>query len=169
MATIIINVSKYVILLLMVLYTLSCFTIMKQVSEEEIRMMVDVGSEKGVIDETEKEFIQNVFEFDDTDIGEFVTHRTELSVLWLEDSLEDWEKEIHETRHSLYPICDETVDKIVGVLDVKDYFRLQDNSKKSILENAVRPVEFVPESIKADVLFRKMKQSHKVPVGYRME
>lgn len=131
----------------------------EQVSEEEIRMMVDVGSEKGVIDESEKEFIQNIFEFDDIEVDEFATHRTDMSVLWMEDDVEDWEQEIHGSRHSLYPICDETVDNITGVLDVKDYFRLKDRTKKSILENAVRPAEFVPESIKADVLFRKMKQT----------
>ena len=54
------------------------------VSEEEIRMMVDVGSQKGTIDHEEKQFIQNVFEFDDLTAGEIATHRTDLTILWLE-------------------------------------------------------------------------------------
>lgn len=129
------------------------------VSEEEIRMMVDAGSEKGVIDPEEKEMIQNVFEFDDLPVSEFATHRTDISLLWLEESIEEWTKTIHETRHSLYPICDETVDHVIGVLNAKDYFRLEPKTKENILENAVKPAYFVPETICADVLFRQMKKS----------
>ena len=130
------------------------------VSEEEIRMMVDVGSEKGVIDQDEKEMIQNVFEFDDLTVDEFATHRTDISLLWLEESVEEWGKTIHETRHSLYPICDETVDQVIGILNAKDYFRLEPKTKENILENAVKPAYFVPETVCADVLFRQMKKSH---------
>ena len=130
------------------------------VSEEEIRMMVDVGSEKGVIDQDEKEMIQNVFEFDDLTVDEFATHRTDISLLWLEESIEEWGKTIHDTRHSLYPICDETVDQVIGILNAKDYFRLEPKTKENILENAVKPAYFVPETVCADVLFRQMKKSH---------
>lgn len=129
------------------------------VSEEEIRMMVDAGSEKGVIDPEEKEMIQNVFEFDDLPVSEFATHRTDISLLWLEESIDEWTKTIHETRHSLYPICDETVDHVIGVLNAKDYFRLEPKTKENILGNAVKPAYFVPETICADVLFRQMKKS----------
>lgn len=129
------------------------------VSEEEIRMMVDVGSEKGVIDQDEKEMIQNVFEFDDLTVDEFATHRTDISLLWLEESVEEWAKTIHETRHSLYPICDETVDRVIGILNAKDYFRLEPKTKENILENAVKPAYFVPETVCADVLFRQMKKT----------
>jgi len=129
------------------------------VSEEDIRMMVDVGSEKGAIDNAEKEFIQNVFEFDDLTVDEIAVHRTEVSLLWMEESVEEWNKTIHGSRHTMYPICDETVDNIVGILNAKDYFRLADKSKENILKNAVTPAYFVPESIKADVLFKNMKDS----------
>lgn len=129
------------------------------VSEEDIRMMVDAGSEKGAIDSTEKEFIQNVFEFDDLPVEEIAVHRTEVSLLWMEESVEEWNKTINGSRHTMYPVCDETVDNIVGILNAKDYFRLTDKSKENILKNAVTPAYFVPESIKADVLFRNMKDS----------
>lgn len=129
------------------------------VSEEDIRMMVDAGSEKGAIDSTEKEFIQNVFEFDDLAVEEIAVHRTEVSLLWMEESVEEWNKTINGSRHTMYPVCDETVDNIVGILNAKDYFRLTDKSKENILKNAVTPAYFVPESIKADVLFRNMKDS----------
>jgi putative hemolysin len=128
-----------------------------EVSEEEIRMMVDVSSEKGGIDQEEKEFIQNVFEFDDLTAGDIATHRTEVSLLWMDESMAQWEETIHDSRHSLYPVCNESVDDVVGVLNAKDYFRLHDKSRDSVLRTAVRAAYFVPESVKADVLFRNMK------------
>lgn len=132
----------------------------EEVSEEEIRLMVDEGGQKGVIDADEQEMINNVFEFDDLTVDEFATHRTDISLLWLDEPLDEWENTIHESRHSRYPVCDETVDKIIGVLDVKDFFRLDGEPKEVILEEAVRPAYFVPESIHADVLFRQMKKTH---------
>lgn len=131
----------------------------ESVTEEEIRMMVDAGSEKGAIDVEEKELIQNVFEFDDLTVGEISTHRTEVSMLWLEETDEQWEQTICESRYSIYPVCDESVDNIVGVLNAKDYFRLKDKTRENILKTAVKPGYFVPESLKADVLFKNMKKS----------
>lgn len=132
----------------------------EEVSEEEIRMMVDVGSEKGVIDQEEKEFIQNVFEFDDLTAGEIATHRVEVSLLWLDETMEEWKQTINHSRHTRYPVCDETADHIVGVLNAKDYFRLEDKSFHTVMKEAVKPAYFVPESVKADVLFQNMKRSH---------
>ena len=129
-----------------------------EVSEEEIRMMVDAGSEKGTIDSQEKEFIQNVFEFDDLNAAEIATHRTDIDVLNLEDDMDAWAQTIHETRHTLYPVCQDGTDSIVGILNAKDYFRLEDRSRENVMQQAVRPPYFVPESLKADVLFRNMKQ-----------
>lgn len=131
-----------------------------EVSEEEIRMMVDVGNQKGVIDLQERDIIQNVFEFDDLTVGRFATHRTEMTVLWLDETPEQWEKTIHDSRYSRYPVCNETVDDIVGILDAKDYFRLSDKSRENVMEQAVKPAYFVPESVFADVLFKQLKNNH---------
>lgn len=131
----------------------------EEVTEEEIRMMVDAGREKGVIDEEETEIIQNVFEFDDITAGELATHRTDIALLWTDETMEQWATTIHESRHSRYPVCDESVDNVVGVLNAKDYFRLDDKSRENVMEHAVKPAYFVPEGVKADVLFRSMKQS----------
>ncbi|HIZ12228.1 MAG TPA: hemolysin family protein [Candidatus Eubacterium faecavium] len=128
-------------------------------SEEDIRMMVDAASENGTIDKTEKEFIQNVFEFDDLTAGEVAVHRTEVSLLWLEESPEEWDKTIHGSRHKIYPVCDETVDNIVGILNAKDYFRLNTKDRETVMKKAVHPAYFVPESVKLDVLFQNMKKS----------
>lgn len=131
----------------------------EEVSEEEIRMMVDVGSEKGVIDAEEQMMIQNVFEFDDLSVEEFATHRTDMVVLWEDETVEQWNETIRESRHSLYPVCGETADDVIGVLNAKDYFRLEDRTRENILREAVRPAYFVPQSIRADVLFRQMKKT----------
>ncbi len=131
-----------------------------EVSEEEIRMMVDSGSEKGTIDHQEKELIQNVFEFNDIAIGEIATHRTDITMLDTEDSDEDWARIIHESRHTRYPVCNGSPDEIIGILNAKDYYRLDDKSRQSVLDNAVYPAYYVPDMVKADVVFRNMKKTH---------
>ena len=128
-------------------------------TEEEIRMMVDVGTERGTIDQDEKDMIQNIFEFDDTSAADIMTHRTEVTVLWLDEDDEQWEKTINESRFSVYPICFESPDDIVGVLYAKEYFRLKDKSRDNVMDQAVRDAYFVPETIRTDVLFRNMKKT----------
>lgn len=130
-----------------------------EVSAEDIKQLVDMGNKTGTIDTEEKEIIQNIFEFNSTAVMEFCTHRTDMTVLWTEDSPEEWEKIIHETRHTLYPVCGESVDDVVGILNIKDYFALADKSIENIKANAIRPPFFVPQSMNADVLFKKMKQT----------
>ncbi len=128
------------------------------VSEEEIRMMVDAGSEKGTIDNDERDFIQNVFEFDDLTAEEIVTHRTDVVMLDMEDDMEQWKETIYGSRYTLFPICDQSPDNVVGVLDTKEYFRLEDKSRENVMEKAVSPAYFVPDTVKADVLFQNMKK-----------
>ncbi len=130
----------------------------EEVSEEEILMMVDAGSEKGTIDDEERDFIQNVFDFDNLDIEEIITHRKDVEMLDLEDDDESWRETILNTGYTYYPVFEGTADKIVGVLNTKKYFRLRDQSRSSVMENAVMPAYFVPETLKADVLFRNMKK-----------
>lgn len=129
----------------------------EQVSEEEIRMMVDVGSEKGTIEHQEKEFIQNVFEFNDIMAESIATHRTDVSMLWMEDDMEVWAETIHNSRHTFYPVCDGSPDNVIGVLNAKDYFRIDDKSRNQVMNQAVYPAYFVLETTKADVLFHNMK------------
>ncbi len=131
----------------------------EEVTEEEIRMMVDVGSEKGTIEATEKEMIHNVFEFDNVSAEDILTHRTQVDILWLDESDEDWAEVIHNSRHSYYPICRDSSDDVVGILDAKTYFRLSDRTRQNVMAQAVQPARFVPETIKADDLFLDMKRS----------
>ena len=129
------------------------------VTEEEIMMMSDAGAENGTIDEDENRIIKNVFAFDDMTAEQICTHRTDVSVLWSNDDVSVWEETIHRTRHSIFPICGESVDNIVGILKAKDYFRLDDKSRENIMKNAVREPYFVHENMKADQLFAQMKKN----------
>lgn len=131
----------------------------EQVTEEEIRMMVDEGTKEGAIDLDENEFIHNLFEFDDKTAEDVMTHRTEVTMLWLEDSDEEWEKTIIESSHNKYPICKDGPDSIVGVLNTKYYFRLRDKNRDEVMKNAVRKPYFIPETVRADTILTNMKSN----------
>lgn len=131
----------------------------EEVTEEDIRMMVDVGSEKGSINISEKEMIQNIFEFDNKTAEEVMTHRTEVNILWLDEDDEEWEQKIIESRHSRYPVCDGSADNVLGVLNVKDYFRLKDKSRQNVMDKAIKPAYYVPETVRTDVMFQNMKKT----------
>lgn len=131
----------------------------EEVSEEDIRMMAEASAEKGIIEEEERELIENIFEFDDLTVGEVTVHRTDVALLWMEEGEEEWEKTIRSSRFTMYPVCDGSIDNIVGVLDTKDYFRLEDRSRASVLEKAVRTPYFVPEGAKADITLRNMQKN----------
>ena len=131
----------------------------EQVTEEEIRIMVDAGSEKGAIDLEEKEFIHNLFDFDDITVNKIMTHRTDVAMLWLEDNDAEWRKTIYQSRYTAYPICEDDQDNIVGVLNTKDYFRMDSRKREEVLRQAVKAPQFVPESLRADTLLRNMKKN----------
>lgn len=85
--------------------------------------------------------IKNIFEFDDISAEEIMTHRTEVSLLWLDETDEQWEQTIYESAHSFYPICHNSPDNIVGVLRAKDYFRLKDRTREEVMKKPLnRPI-----------------------------
>ena len=128
------------------------------VTEGEVLTLVDEAHEDGSIDEYNKELIENIFEFDDLTAGEIATHRTELKMLSNEDSIEDWDEIINNSRYSRYPIYEDNIDNIIGILDARSYLSLDDSkTKESVLASVVKSAYFVPETVKADVLFKNMK------------
>lgn len=131
----------------------------EELNEEEIRLILEERSQSGAIAPAENEIIQKVFEFNDISVGEVATHRTELSVLWLEESDEEWEETIKQKYHTYYPVCDDTLDHMIGILDTKEYFRLTRKERKEVLAKAVNQPFFVPEVLKADMLFQNMKET----------
>lgn len=131
----------------------------ENVTEEEIRIMVDVGSENGTIDDAEKKMIHNVFEFDDKLVNEVMTHRTDVEFLDADDDLLDWEKIMIETRYSVYPVFQDNYDNVLGVLNIKDYFKYKEQGKAVILNKAVQKALFVPENLHIDDLFQHMQKT----------
>lgn len=129
------------------------------VTEGEVLTLIDEAHEDGSIDEYNKELIENIFEFDDLSAGEIATHRKDITMLCIDDSADEWDNTINNSRFSRYPVYGESVDDIIGILDSRAYFRLEDKSRESILKEAVSTAYFVPETVKADVLFRNMKKS----------
>lgn len=127
------------------------------ITEGEVLTLIDEAHEDGSIDEYNKELIENIFEFDDMTASDIATHRVDLTMLSTEDSIEEWDNIIRNSRFSRYPVYGESVDDIVGILDARAYFTLEDKSKESIMANAVVPAYLVPETVKADVLFKNMK------------
>lgn len=131
----------------------------ENVTEEEIRIMIDVGSENGTIDDTEKKMIHNVFEFDDKAVYEVMTHRTNVQLLNIDDNIDTWEKIMIKTRYSVYPIYQNNYDNILGILNIKDYFKYKPQGKSAIINQAVKPVLFIPETLYIDDLFQNMQKS----------
>lgn len=129
-------------------------------SEEEIHMLVDVGAENGSIDDDEKEFIKNLFEFDDISVGEITVHRKNVVFLCMEDDFDTWKKTIYENRYSYFPVYTKSPDNIVTVVSSDSFFRTECKSKEDVLEKAAVKAYCVPETIKADVCFEKMKNDH---------
>lgn len=130
----------------------------ENVTEEEIRMMVDVGGEKGTIDANEREMIDNVFEFNDKTAEELMTHRTEMTAFHLEDSDDEIYQTIIDTGMSRFPIFDEDADDIIGILIARDYLTNRLSPDPKPLRELIRPAHFVPLSIKANVLFAQMQR-----------
>ena len=131
------------------------------VTEEEIRMLLSQGREQGTIREYENEIIQNVFEFNDTTVEQICTHRVDVDLLDADDTTENWNKMIYETRHSYYPVFKDNNENIIGILDTKDYFRLKNKSKQNVISKALDEPYFIPSGLKANVLFSQMKRSRR--------
>ena len=133
----------------------------EKISEEEIRLMVEVGQEKGVIQTTEKEMINNIFEFDNTTVSEVMTHRTDVYALSLDASLDEVIDLLVCQKFSRMPVYDENIDSIVGILHVQDLIPvLKDTNQTDFsLKKIIRDVYFVPSSKKTDDLFKELQKN----------
>lgn len=128
----------------------------ESVSEEEIRMMVNLGEEKGVLDENEKEWIHNVFTFDDTSIRDIMIHSTDVVSITLDESENEILEKIKESGLSRFPVCGKDFDDILGVLYTKDYLIASHEAREDV-KALLRPAYFIPESITAGDLFQDMQ------------
>ena len=130
------------------------------VTEEEIRMMVDVGGEKGVIEDTQIEMINNIFEFDDIDVADIMTHRTDMVCIDVEESLQEAVKLSIENGFSRIPVYEEDPDDIIGVLYIKDFLKYVGTNlpKTKAIKDMMRPAYYVPETKRCGELFTEMTE-----------
>lgn len=131
------------------------------ITEEEIRMLVDAGNENGTIELSEREMINNIFEFDDRTVGEVMTHRTDISAVPKDGALSDVLQIAREEGFSRIPVYEDDIDDIVGIVYAKDLLELigqPDAAAKSVADH-MRPVIYVPESTRCRMLFRQFKES----------
>ncbi|NLT95034.1 MAG: HlyC/CorC family transporter [Clostridia bacterium] len=132
------------------------------VSEEEIRLMVDVGEEKGTIQEIEKEVINNIFDFDEKTASDIMTHRTEIVSVPIDLDLESIINIISEEEFSRIPVYENSIDNIVGILHVKDLVKLINKGslkEEFNLKEILRRPLFVPEARRASDLFKDLQET----------
>lgn len=130
------------------------------VTEEEIRMMVDVGGEKGVIEDSQKEMIDNIFEFDDMDVADIMTHRTDMVCVDVEEGLSEAVKLSIENGFSRIPVYEEDPDNIIGIIYVKDFLKYVGTSlpKTKSIKDIMREAYYVPETKRCGELFSEMTE-----------
>ena len=136
------------------------------VTEEEIRMMVDVGEEKGSIEEEEKELINNVFEFNDKVVSEVMIHRKDIYAIDVNSEIEDILADLKEYKYSRIPVYEDTIDDIVGMLYIKDLLAYSYINKEAKIKKIMREVYFVPENKPINDLFKELqKNKHQIAIA----
>ena len=135
----------------------------EKVTEEDIRLMVDTGSETGAIEKSEQEMIENIFAFDDNTAGDVMTHRTDVTAAESDATVAEAAKLAVETGFSRIPVYEKDVDNIIGVLYAKDLLRLLNGVHENLAEmpitGFIRPILYIPESTACRALFAKFKSS----------
>ena len=126
-------------------------------TEKELKTMIDVGEQDGVIEEDEKEMIQAVFEFDETEVSEVMIPRVDMLSVEVTDGVEELIQLMRKTRHTRIPVYEETIDNILGVIYTRE-FLVEETTE---LRSFIRPVIFVPETMKLDDIFLEFQSKKK--------
>lgn len=129
------------------------------VTEEEIKMMIDEGEEKGTIQQEEKEMIHNIFEFNDITVSEVMTHRTDVYAIEIDSEINDIIKELDDYKYSRIPVYEETIDNIKGILFVKDLLKYLHGKKTIKIKNIMREAYFVSENKPINELFKNLQKN----------
>ncbi len=133
----------------------------KTAAEQELLAFMDRSEEPGSMEQNAKELIENVFEFNHSTAEDLMVHRRDMVLLWLDSTDEEIRTVIEESGLSRFPLCQEDADDVIGILSTRDYLLNLNRAAPKELKELVRPAYFVPESVRADLLFRDM-QSKKV-------
>jgi putative hemolysin len=126
------------------------------VTEDEIKAIINEGTEQGAIEEAEQEIIERVFHLGDRNITSLMTHRSDIIWFDLNENEETIKEKIIKEPHSVYPICDGDIDNIKGIVSIKDLYVTDD---KTLFKDIMTPAQFIPENNSAYVVLEKFKQS----------
>lgn len=129
------------------------------VTEDEIRDMIDAGEESGSIESTEKEMIENVFDFSDVVAADVMTHRTDMEAIDIADSPEEIDRIIRETGFSRFPVYEDNIDSVTGILYTREYLLNRMSDEPRPIAELIHDPIFTPERVRADVLFREMQKN----------
>lgn len=150
--------ARGIVLLICRLFGVSATDGAEVVTEEEIRMLVDAGNETGVIEESQRDMINNIFAFDDVTVSEVMTHRKDMSAVPKDITAFEVAALAQEEGFSRIPVYEGTVDTIVGVVLVKDLLRLVGKTEDGPILPLMREAVFVPESAKCRDVFQRMRR-----------
>lgn len=129
------------------------------VTEEEIKMLIDEGEEKGTIELEEKEMINNIFEFNDISVSEVMTHRTDIFAIDINSDIEENLKELDDYKYSRIPIYEDTIDDIKGILFIKDLLKYYRAKKPIKVKSIMREAYFVSENKPINELFKDLQKN----------
>lgn len=127
------------------------------VTEEDIMQMVDIGEEKGAIEADEREMIENIFEFNNMDASDCMIHRKDITAIDIRSTDDEILQTITQSGLSRFPVYENSIDNVLGILTTRDYLINQVEGKRTPLRKLIRPAHFVPESVRTDVLFQEMQ------------
>ncbi len=127
------------------------------VSEEEVKYMIREGAEQGVFDDTEKEFIHSVFDFADTSVREIITPRTEIHALEVQTSCDEALHQMIESGFSRMPVYEEDLDRIIGIVHIKELLRAREQGRTAQLRDFLHPAHFVPDSMQISHLLSDLQ------------
>lgn len=129
------------------------------ITEEEIKMLVEVGEEEGVIQKEEKEMIHGIFEFGDKLAREVMIPRIDMDAIAVSSTLEEALKATLKTRHSRLPVYEGSIDNVIGMLHFKDLLHLKERKYEGTIREIVRPVHYVPENKRLDELLKEFQET----------
>lgn len=130
-----------------------------QVTEEEIKAIIQEGTQTGAIEEIEQDIVSRVFHLGDRRIASLMTHRNDIIWLDVNEPIERVYEDIQSEVHSIYPVCDTEFDKVIGIVYIKDLFIARTKKEITSLRELIKPVLFLPENNTAYDVLAKFKES----------
>ena len=130
-------------------------------SEEELRMIVSASHERGILDELERDLLDNVFDFAERVAREVMIPRQDMSVIYLDDTIEDIQRLVREEPHTRYPVCDEDRDHVVGMVHIRDLWPIMSGNSQLTIRDVLHDIPLVPEGISIAQLLKEMQKGRK--------